>query len=709
VTPPAGGGREDRQRPGGAVRPPAGSGPRRPGGARVRGAGRGTWRPPDSTGPAGPGSAGARAGRTRPGTGRPSRGRPPGDRARPPSGPARPPGPRAGRPGRPGAATGGGRRGPTRGGGVRHGTSPVRRLRICLLCFGFVLSLIAGRLIQLQGLNGAWYRQRAESNRLHTIGVPAERGTITTADGTILAMTVQTDTVTADPTQITGLTAAQTAALRGRVAAALSGPLAMPAATVLHLLDHPSSKHYVVIANGVSTAAVRRMTAALNRLSAVGIYFNPNYTRVYPDGDLAANLIGFTNTSANGDLAGQAGLEQSFNQLLAGRDGEEEVETSTAGQPIPVATDSVRPMVPGGDVRLTILSGLQWAAQQACQQQVKLVRADTCTVVVMRPQTGQILALAQYPGYQPANVTSLAATQDLPVSAVFPPGSTAKVVTAAAALEHGQTPMSAYTVPEQIMVDGFSFRDAEPHPTERLTLAGIVAHSSNVGMVQVVQHVSPQLQYQYYRAFGVGVPSGLPLPDTSAGILAPPSKWWGDQRYTLAFGQGVAATAVQMAGVYATIANGGVRVPPSIVAGTTGPGGRYVPASQPRGHRVIKASTAHQLMSILQQVPMLDATRALQPWGEIPGYSVAAKTGTAQVWDARAHCLCQYGASYIGIAPATDPQLVVAVNVQNPRKGDYFGNYVAGPVFYRVMKFALQALKIPPDHGKRPNVRLTAP
>ena len=146
-----------------------------------------------------------------------------------------------------------------------------------------------------------------------------------------------------------------------------------------------------------------------------------------------------------------------------------------------------------------------------------------------------------------------------------------------------------------------------------------------------------------------------------------------------------------------------------VTDGPPGPDGQFVPARQPRGQRVLKTSTSHQLISILQQVPMLDATVALQPWGEIPGYSVASKTGTAQVWDPKAHCLCQYGSSYIGIAPATDPQLVVAVNIQNPHKGDYFGNYVAGPVFYHVMKFALQALKIPPDHGQRPQVRLTAP
>jgi cell division protein FtsI (penicillin-binding protein 3) len=228
-------------------------------------------------------------------------------------------------------------------------------------------------------------------------------------------------------------------------------------------------------------------------------------------------------------------------------------------------------------------------------------------------------------------------------------------------------------------------------------------------MVQVAQHVSPQVQYQYYRAFGIGVPTGLPLPGASEGQLPPVSQWWGNERFTLAFGQGVAATAVQMAGVYAAIANHGIRVSPSIVAGTTGPSGQFTPAPPPHRQRVLKASTARELVSILQQVPYLDATLAYQPWGEIPGYSVASKTGTAQVWDPKAHCLCQYGSSYIGMAPASNPKVVVAVNIQNPRQGDYFGNYVAGPAFYQVMKFALATLKIPPDGGKRPHVPLTAP
>src|SRR5262249_15351235 len=289
----------------------------------------------------------------------------------------------------------------------------------------------------------------------------------------------------------------------------------------------------------------------VNKLKVVGVYLTPAYTRTYPGDDLASNLVGFTTTTNGGDLRGQAGIEQSYNSLLAGRDGRQEVETGTNGQPIPVVSDWVRPMVPGGGVQLTILSRLQWEAPPACAQEVKVSPADCCTVVGMRPTTGQILAMAQYPGYQPSHVMSLAATEDLPVSAVFPPGSTAKVITAAAALERGhQTPMSPYTVPEQITVGGaYTFHDADPHSTERLTLAGVLAHSSNGGMVQVAQHVPPQAQHQYFRAFGIGAPSGLPLPGTSRGLLVPLSKYWGQERYTLAFGQGVSVTAVQMASV----------------------------------------------------------------------------------------------------------------------------------------------------------------
>jgi cell division protein FtsI (penicillin-binding protein 3) len=569
-----------------------------------------------------------------------------------------------------------------------------------MLCIGFVLTLVAGRLVQVQAMEGPGYQIQADRFRLNTIPLPAVRGSISTADGTTLAMTVQTDLIYADPPMIIKAKKSLSA-----VADALAGPLGMTSAAILAKLQNPTSRDYVVLKRDVPATTGARIVG----LNEPGIAAQPSYTRAYPNGDLAANIVGFTNVSS-GDLAGQAGIEQSYNRLLAGRDGQQEVQEGTNKQPIPVSGQDSRPVVPGRNVRLTILASLQWAAERACAEQVKKSQASNCTVVVMQPGTGKILAMAQAPSFNPAHLVNVADTADLPVSNVFDPGSTAKVITAAAAMEHGgQTAMSAYTVPDQIMVDGFSFHDAEYHPTEKWTIAGIIAHSSNVGMVQVAQHVTPQTQYQYFRNFGIGTPSVPGLPAESNGILYPPSKWWGNERYTLSFGQGVAVTAVQMASVYATIANGGVRVQPSIVAGTTDAAGQYVPAPQPAGHRVIQPKTARQLMGILQQVPWLDA-QVGEPWGEIPGYAVAAKTGTAQIADPnRGGCLCLYGSSFIGIAPAGSPKLVVAVNVQNPRKGGYFGIQVAGPVLYKVMKFALDTLKIPPDGGKRPNVRLTAP
>jgi cell division protein FtsI (penicillin-binding protein 3) len=329
-------------------------------------------------------------------------------------------------------------------------------------------------------------------------------------------------------------------------------------------------------------------------------------------------------------------------------------------------------------------------------------------VVIIQPHTGDVLAMAQWPTFNPATITSATQATDIPVQNVFQPGSTAKVITASAAFEHGgQTPMSAYTIPEQIVEGGQVIQDAEWAPGEKYTIAGIIAHSSNIGMSQVANHISEQTQYEYLRAFGLGQPTGIGLPGESTGILPPVSQWAADTRYTLSYGQGVAATALQMAEVYATIANDGVRVQPSLIEGTTNSAGKYTPAAPSPTRRVIAAKTARELLGILQQVPAVDA-EGDQPWGIIPGYAIAAKTGTSQ--EGNGTCaLCVYGSSYIGIAPGNDPQLVVAVNVQNPRKGGYYGDVVAGPVFYQVMKDALATLDIPPDGAVPAKVRLNAP
>ncbi len=566
-----------------------------------------------------------------------------------------------------------------------------------MLAIIFVLTLLGGRLVQLQGMESGNYRKLASQERTRTIYQPALRGSITGANGQVLAMTVATYTVYADPPEIGNATKEQ------QVANALAAPLGMTSAAILNLIQHPTSAEYVVLATGVSAQVSNQITG----LDLPGIAMKTSYARSYPDGDIAANIIGFTGTD-NGVLKGGAGLELADNALLAGHQGSEQVQDGTDGQEIPLAGSTVTPVVNGSDLRLTIIPALQYAAEQACEAQVDKTKAANCTVVIIQPKTGHVLAMAQWPTFNPSTITNAAQATDIPVQNVFQPGSTAKVITASAAFERGgQTPMSAYNIPAQIVEGGQVIKDAEWAPGERYTIAGIIAHSSNIGMSQVANHVSEQTQYDYLRAFGLGELSGLGLPGESAGLLPTVSQWAADTRYTLSFGQGVATTAIQMAEVYATIANGGVRVTPTLVEGTTDSAGKYTPSAPPSSRRVIQAKTAHELLQILQQVPAVDA-EGDQPWGIIPGYAIAAKTGTSQETGPKC-ALCEYGASYIGMAPGNDPQLVIAVNVQDPSHGGHFGDVVAGPVFYQVAKDALATLDIPPDGAVPAKVRLTAP
>jgi cell division protein FtsI (penicillin-binding protein 3) len=562
----------------------------------------------------------------------------------------------------------------------------------------FVLTLFAGRLVQIQGMESGHYKQLANQERIDTISLPAMRGTITGANGQILAMTVQTYTVTADPPQILD---------KAQAAQQLAGPLGMSAAQILNLLQHPSSTDYVLLAKGVSDENGNK----INALQLAGIYLSSTYAPAYPDGDATADVVGFANVSQSGVISGQAGIEESYNKLLSGTPGSETEQVELdSGEPIPGTETSYTPAVNGSSIRLTIIPALQFEAQQACEQRVRQMHAKNCTVVIIQPKTGNILAMAQWPTFNQATLTNAAQATDIPVQNEFEPGSTAKVITAAAAFEHGgQTPMSSYYIPYSIVEGGQVIHDSEWSPGEHYTIAGIIANSSNIGMSQVANHVSPQTQYDYLRNFGLGEPTGLNLPGSTIGDLPPPSQWWPDERYTLSFGQGVAVNAVQMASVYATIANGGVRVQPRLIAGVTSPSGQYTSAAPSPSRRVIKTTTAHQLIQILQQVPGVDE-EVDEPWGIIPGYAIASKTGTSN--EAGPGCaLCEYGSSYIGMAPGNDPQVVVAVNVQDPdKKYGYFGDVVAGPVFYNVMKFAVQTLQIQPQPGLvAPNVRLNAP
>ncbi|MDN3350971.1 penicillin-binding protein 2 [Actinomadura sp. DC4] len=572
---------------------------------------------------------------------------------------------------------------------------PVKRLNVGLLLVAFVLSLFAGRLVQLQGIESKGYADLAVRQRLNRIDLPAIRGPITFAQGQPLAMTADARVIYADPVMVEP-------AQRARIASSLATMLGLNQADLLKKLV-PSSKtnRYVELAHHIEPDRARMIMA----MDFKGIGTLQEYRRVYPDGNLAANVAGFVNL----DDEGGGGLESSLNTMLKGKSGWQKVELSETGQRIPMGEDEQSKPTPGKGVRLTLDRDIQWKAQDAIAKQVKATGAQSGSVVVMDPRNGQVLAMATAPTFDPATYykASDANRGNRVVQEGFEPGSTSKVVTAAAAMEAGGvTPSTPFTVPDHITFFDRTFNDSERHAPEHLTFGGVLAKSSNVGTIMASEKVTPTELYQYMRAFGYGETTGIGLPGESPGLLKPVNQWWGTDRYSIAFGQTVSVNALQTASVYATIANGGVRVTPNVIAGTLDDKGVLTPAARPASRRVIKQTTASELTRMLEGVTTKDGTA---PLAQIPGYRVAGKTGTAQKVNPRCKCYTGggYTSTFVGFAPADSPQLVVEVVLQKPQKG-YYGGQVAAPVFKNVMSFALQSRRIPPTGSKSPKIRIYA-
>ncbi|GLY82713.1 cell division protein [Actinoallomurus iriomotensis] len=572
---------------------------------------------------------------------------------------------------------------------------PVKRLNVGLLLVAFVLSLFAGRLVQLQGIESKGYAEAAVRQRLNRIDLPAVRGPISFADGQPLAMTVDARVIYADPVMVEP-------GQRQRIAATMASMFGLDQADVIKKLT-PGSKmnRYVELVHHVEPDRARMVTS----MDFKGIGSLQEYRRVYPDGDLAANVAGFV----NGDGDGGAGLESSMNTMLKGKSGWQKVELSETGQRIPMGEDEMSKPIPGKGIRLTLDRDIQWKAQDAIAKQVKATGAQSGSVIVMDPRNGQVVAMATAPTFDPATYYKARAVDlgNRVVQEGFEPGSTSKVITAAAAMEAGGvTPNTPFTVPGSLTRFDRTFHDSEVHGTEHLTFGGVLAKSSNIGTILASEEVTATQLYQYMRAFGYGEKTGVGLPGESPGILKPVDQWWGTDRYSIAFGQSVSVNALQTASVYATIANGGVRVTPNLLAGTTDDKGVFTPSARPSSRRVIKQSTASQLTRMLEGVTSKDGTA---PEAQIPGYRVAGKTGTAQ--KVNPNCGCYTGGGYtstfVGFAPADDPQLVVEVVLQKPQKG-YYGGEVAAPVFKDVMSFALQSRRIPPTGSKSPKIRIYA-
>jgi cell division protein FtsI (penicillin-binding protein 3) len=552
-----------------------------------------------------------------------------------------------------------------------------------------LLAVFATRLFELQALDPAGYAKTAVTHRLNTVELLAPRGEILDRNGTALARTVDSRRVVADPKLV--LDPAGTAKR-------LAPLLAADPKVLARKLRYDGHTRWVSLVSHVPPATWRR----ISKLDLSGIFSEAQPLRTYPANSVAANVIGFVGADGHG----LAGLERALEDRLAGTNGERVYQRTPMGDvPIATAGERSRKAVPGDNVTLTIDRDLQWYAQRSISTAVAKAGAEAGYVIVMVPSTGEVLAMATSPTYNP-NRPGNSKPADLgnrALSDVYEPGSTAKVLTAAAALEEGvATPGTRLTIPGSLHRSDAIFHDHIPHGTWRLTYAGAVAKSSNIGTIMIAERLPASTLAGYLKRFGLGRASGLRLPE-SKGILAPVRDWSGTQRYTIPFGQGLSVTALQAASVYATIANGGERVSPRLVNGYTSADGTFTPARAAKRTRVVSSRTARMVTNMLESVVSEEGTA---PTAAIPGYRVAGKTGTAERYDERCRGYCGYTASFIGFAPADDPAVVVACTIQNPVNGR-FGGQLCGPVFTEVMKFALATLKVPPTGTKPPQLRLT--
>lgn len=592
--------------------------------------------------------------------------------------------------------------------------SPRPRLRLVGLALTLVLAAFVVRLLQVQAVDASTYAAKAQQNRYVGYTLAAERGGITDRDGVALATSEDAYDITADPT----LFSREELKIDDgpEQAAALLAPiLGQDQETIVKKL-RPKDRtlRYALLANRQTPQVwkqIKDLKSALATKSETdpgtanvlaGVLSVPTTKRVYPNGDLAAGILGWVNS----DGKGGGGVEQQLNSLLAGKDGKIRYAQS-GGRQVPTVGSTETPAVPGSDVELTIDRDIQWAAQQAITEQVKESKADRGYVIVQDTRTGQVLAMANSPGFDPNDLSKASSVNmgNAALQDAYEPGSTAKVMSMAAVLEQGvATPLTHVIVPNRLHRGDRLFKDDIDHATWYLTLNGVLAKSSNIGTILATgqlgktQAQANRVLYSYLHKFGLGRYSGLDFPGETPGILAKPADWSTSQQYTIPFGQGVSLNAMQAASVYSTIANGGVRVEPTLVRGTKGPDGRFTPAAKPKETRVVSAKTAKTLARMLESV--VDDQEGTGTKARIPGYRVAGKTGTANRVDPATGKYKGYTSSFAGFAPADKPRITVYCAIQNATSGSYFGGQICGPVYKQVMEFALKTLQVPPTGAK---------
>ena len=557
--------------------------------------------------------------------------------------------------------------------------NPSRRIRMAA-AFVIILLVVSGaRLVQLQVTDSAAYAADALNQRLTTEPLPAERGAIMDRNGNRLAYSIEANYIAVDPGMVKGDAA--------ELAASLAPLLGRPASELEPLIGTKETPQgdpirFAYLQRGVDLA----IGDEIRELSNPGLIIGDDERRVVPGHDLAANVIGFT---GGDDGEGLGGLEAAYDDWLSGTDGEVSYERSqSSGLPIPGAFYREEEAVPGNDIQLTLDADLQFKVQQILESTVEEHDAEFGSALVMEVGSGEMLAMASTPTYDAANpfaVDDTEAYRDYATQATVDPGSIHKAIVFAAALEEGCIkPDGTMPVEQTINKGGEVYEDGYDHGSAVLSLAGIIAQSSNVGTIQLADCVGKEKLYEYQKAFGLGEPTGVGVAGEAAGMLQPPENWSGTSYGSVPIGHEGTATMMQMAAMYGAIANDGVYVQPTLVDHKINADGEAEEQEEPATHRVISTETAENLQYLLQ-APIAAETGTGRT-AQLENYHLAGKTGTGGLVVDGEYAPGNV-TSFVGFAPAEDPQYVVAVSVYVPGGGG--GGSTTGEAFKEINEFAL--------------------
>jgi cell division protein FtsI (penicillin-binding protein 3) len=557
-----------------------------------------------------------------------------------------------------------------------HRLAPGRsRLVVLALLAGFVA--LIGRSVYLQGFRNDFLQKKGESRYERVIETSATRGRILDRHGDVLAVSTPVKAIWAIP---------EDATFNPAQARQLAGLLEMDVRELHRRLA--SDKDFVFVKRQIPPDVADKVAA----LKLPGIHEQKEYRRYYPSGDVMAHMLGFTGVADEG----QEGVELAMNDQLTGTTGSRRVIKDRRGQVVE-DVESIRAPQDGKDVTLALDAKVQYLAHSELKKAMIEHKARAGGVVVLDVKTGEVLALANAPTYNPNNRVRLAGAQlrNRAFTDTFEPGSTFKPFTAALALESGKyrfdTPVQ--TAPGKLTIGPATIHDAHVHGL--LTLAEVIQKSSNVGAAKVALNFRPEDMWQNFNRLGFGAPLKLGFPGEVGGRLRPAKTWRPIEQATMSYGHGVSVTLIQMARAYLAFARDGDLIPLSLTRLDAPPLG---------GTHVFSVQTAREVRAMLEMAVQPGGTA---PKAQIPGYRVAGKTGTAHKLDGGSYAN-KYVASFIGFAPATEPRLVVAVMIDEPANGKYYGGDVAAPVFAQVMAGALRTLGVPQDAPQTPLIMAEA-